>query len=72
MVEKLFELWNATDDISAAPDLFATEAEAEQYAKEFRAGYALQGFYKTSDGWKIDPADVELVIRQVEVEVEGS
>jgi hypothetical protein len=55
-------LWNGTDGVYAAPDAFATRSEARAYAVAFRKRFEAQGYYLTSDGLRISPKDVELVI----------
>ena len=60
--ENEYWLWNQTDGVLAAPDAFATRSEARAYAAAFRARYEAQGYYLTSDGLRISPKDIELVI----------
>ena len=61
----MFLLWNETDGVYASPEEFKTEGEAETYAREFRKRFAAQGYYKTADGTRISPEDIELVIEPV-------
>jgi hypothetical protein len=57
-----YRLWNGTDGVYAAPEAFATRAEARAYAAAFRKRYEVQGYYLTSDGLRIAPKHIELVI----------
>lgn len=57
-----FLLWNMTDNVSAAPDLFPTMSAARRYALKFRARFAAQGYYLTADRLRIDPEDIELEV----------
>ena len=58
----MYYLWNETDGVLAARDPFATRSEARAYAAAFRKRYEVQGYYLTSDGLRISPRDIELVI----------
>jgi hypothetical protein len=58
----MYYLKNETDGVLAAPCAFATRAEARAYAAAFRKRYKVQGYYLTSDGLRISPEDIELVI----------
>ncbi len=62
MTTRRFALWNATDGVYAAPGTFMTREAAEDYAKAFRARYARQGYYLTTDGLRIPPESVELEV----------
>jgi len=57
-------IFNRTDSIYFDPRTFATQAEAAAAAaaEDHRAAYATQGYYLTADGFRIDPADIELEI----------
>ena len=57
-----FSLWNETDQVFASPDRFRTRKAATAYAASFRERYKPQGYYLTAGGYRISPADVELVI----------
>ena len=58
----MYFLRNETDGVLAAPYAFATRAEARAYAAAFRKRYEVQVYYLTSDGLRISPRDIELVI----------
>lgn len=58
----MFQLWNETDQVFAAPDSFKTEKAAQTYAKEFRKRFAVQGYYLTASGQRISPDEVKLVV----------
>jgi len=58
----MYFLRNETDGVLAAPYAFATRAKARAYAAAFRKRYEAQGYYLTSDGLRIAPKDIELVI----------
>ena len=62
----MFILWNETDQVYASPEEFKTEGEAHAYAREFRKRFAAQGYYKTADGDRISPDDVELVVELIQ------
>ncbi len=55
-------IYNASDSVYFDPRTFATKEEAWAAAEEHRAAYATQGYYLTADGFRIDPADIELEI----------
>ena len=57
-----FSLFNATDQIFASPESFATREAAETAAREFRARFSRQGYYLTASGLRIAPEDIELEI----------
>lgn len=57
-----YAIYNATDGVFGDPRTFETEAEAAAAASEFRERFRAQGYYKTADGFRIDPAEVELEI----------
>jgi len=59
----MYELFNETDGVFATPDQYKTRKAAEAAAKAFRQRFAIQGYYKTADGLRIDPADVRLVVK---------
>ena len=63
----MYFLRNETDGVLAAPYAFATRAKARAYAAAFRKRYEAQGYYLTSDGLRISPKDIELVIDPPEV-----
>jgi len=54
------ETW--PDGVYFDPRTFASQAEAAAAAEDHRAAYATQGYYLTADGFRIDPADIELEI----------
>ena len=57
-----YRVFNATDGVYASPDVFDT-AGAEEFCSQFRRKFKMiQGYYKTADGERIDPADVKLVL----------
>jgi len=58
----MFKLFNETDQVYAAPMRFPTEAAAEEYAREFRKRFNVQGYYLTADGYRISPENVELMV----------
>jgi hypothetical protein len=58
----MYQLWNETDQILAAPDTFTTEALAHAYAEKLRKRFSSQGFYLTADGMRIAPEAVKLVV----------
>jgi conjugal transfer/entry exclusion protein len=62
----MFLLWNKTDQVYASPEEFTTEGEAQAYAREFRKRFVTQGYYKTANGERISPDDVELVVERFE------
>ena len=62
----MFLLWNGTDQVYASPEEFKTEGEAHAYARKFRKRFATQGYYKTANGERISPADVELVVEPIQ------
>lgn len=66
MKSKRFALYNATDAVYAAPQAFDTEREAWAYAQAFRGRFKQQGYYKTAEGWRIDPDEIELEVIPVE------
>lgn len=47
-----FIVMNETDGILASPDDF-TDAEADQFIKEFPQRFERQGYYKTARGYRI-------------------
>lgn len=55
-------LWNATDHVFADPRTFATREQAVEAAAQFRARFKVQGYYKTAEGLRIDPSEVELEV----------
>ena len=58
----MYSVWNGTDGIYASPEPFATRAEASAFIAKFRQRFEFQGYYLTSDGLRIHPRDIELVI----------
>ena len=58
----VYRLWNETDHILAAPDVFKTKELAQACAEKLRKRFAAQGFYLTTDGSRIAPEDVKLVV----------
>ena len=61
-----FEVFNATDGISAAPGLFATFDEAYDFTVEFRQRFKKQGYYLDNAHRRINPADIDLQINEVQ------
>lgn len=57
-----YALFNKTDQVFAWPEPFATRAEAEAAAREFRERFTRQGYYLTASGLRIAPKDIELEI----------
>jgi len=57
-----YTVMNMTDGIPAAPNTFGTISQAKNFIKQFVKRYKKQGYYKTSDGRRIDPEFVELQI----------
>lgn len=55
-------IFNSTDSVYFDPRTFATKEEAAAAAEDHRAAYATQGYYLTADGFRIDPADIEIEI----------
>ncbi len=55
-------IFNSTDSVFFDPRTFATKEDAAAAAEDHRAAYATQGYYLTADGFRIDPADIELEI----------
>ena len=56
---KMYIVFNQTDGILASAD-YMTEAQADTFIRNFPKRFAHQGFYRTSGGEHIDPADVVL------------
>ena len=63
---KVFEVWNDTDGIPAAPEAFSSFDEAYDFGVEFRRRFRSQGFYKTAAGQRINPEAIELRIEEVQ------
>lgn len=59
----MYQLWNETDNILAAPDMFKTKEQALACADILRKRFASQGFYLTTEGKRIAPEAVRLVVR---------
>jgi hypothetical protein len=57
-------IFNATDGIPAMEKTFSSREEAEQAIRKFRQRFEVQGYYATSAGERIDPADIKLDIVQ--------
>lgn len=55
-------IYNSTDAVYFDPRTFATKETAAAATEDHRAAYATQGYYLTADGFRIDPADIELEI----------
>jgi hypothetical protein len=64
--KKVFEVWNDTDGIPAAPEAFASFDAAYDFTVQFRQRFRGQSFYKTSAGERISPMSVELRIEEVD------
>jgi hypothetical protein len=58
----VYQLWNETDHILAAPDMFKTQEQALACADKLRKRFASQGFYLTAEGKRIAPEAVKLVV----------
>ena len=58
----MFQLWNETDQVFAAPNTFKTEKAALTYAEKFRKRFAMQGYYLTASGHRIPPEAVKLMV----------
>jgi hypothetical protein len=58
----MYQLWNETDKILAAPDIFETKVQAQAYADTLRKRFSSQGFYLTSEGKRISPEAVRLIV----------
>lgn len=59
----MFVLFNATDGVPADPRTFKTRAAAEKAKADFPKRFAIQGYYLTADGRRIDPKDVALEVQ---------
>lgn len=62
----MYALWNDTDGVYAAPELFKTRREAQAYARAFRRRFAAQGYYLTADWERIPVSEVRLMLVDVE------
>ena len=63
MIKRIaYQLWNYTDQVFASPDTFKSRELAQAYAGEFRKRFLAQGFYRTTEGVRIAPEDLKLVI----------
>lgn len=58
----MYQLWNDTDKILAAPDSFETKEQALECAKKLRKRFVVQGFYLSAEGRRIAPEDVRLLV----------
>jgi uncharacterized protein YcgL (UPF0745 family) len=58
----VYQLFNETDQILAAPETFATKELAQVCADKLRKRFASQGFYLTVEGKRIPPESVKLVV----------
>jgi hypothetical protein len=56
-------VFNATDGVYASPDIF-TRPEAEAFIAEFREWFTQPGYYKTSEGKYIRPAQIDLQLEE--------
>jgi 2-keto-3-deoxy-6-phosphogluconate aldolase len=57
-------IFNVTDGIPAMEKTFSSPEEAEQAIRKFRQRFEVQGYYTTSAGQRINPADIKLEIVQ--------
>jgi hypothetical protein len=55
-------IFNSTDSVYFDPRTFGTKEDAAAAAEDHRAAYATQGYYLTADGFRIDPAEIEIEI----------
>ena len=55
-------LWNVTDGVFADPAVYPTKEAAADAAARFPERYRAQGYYKTADGLRIDPREVEIEV----------
>jgi len=55
-------IYNATDNIWATPDTYASQEAAELAVRVFRIRFRQQGYYRTATGLRIAPEDVELEV----------
>lgn len=62
---RAYEVWNDTDGIPAAPEAFASRAEAEAFVAAFPSCFVAQGYYLTAHGCRIDPGQIALRIEEV-------
>jgi hypothetical protein len=58
----MYRVWNVTDDVPVLPDP-VTEKQGRRIIAGFPGRYAQQGYYKTAEGDRIDPARVVLELR---------
>ena len=58
----MLTVFNVTDGIPAIEETFLSVEGAEQAIRAFRKKYEMQGYYLTSTGQRIAPADIQLEI----------
>jgi hypothetical protein len=63
----MFMIFNETDQVFAHPEP-VTEADAAEVIQALRSRYEQQGFYRTSKGERISPAEVEYSLQPAEDE----
>jgi len=63
-VRHRWRIFNATDGIPAIEKTFSSPEAAEKAIRKFRERFEVQGYYLTSAGERIDPADIKLDIVQ--------
>ena len=56
-----FMVFNYTDDIYASPDVFPTQAKANEFIAQFRKRFDAQGYYRDNNWNKIAPKDIDLL-----------
>lgn len=61
-MKKEFKVFNYTDNIFASPDTFLKKKDARLFIKQFRARFAVQGYYRDNKWNKIAPKDIDLEI----------
>ncbi|MFC1678647.1 hypothetical protein ACFL2T_00305 [Elusimicrobiota bacterium] len=57
-----FSVLNKTDGLPATDKVFPTRADAERFIVEFRARFRDKGYYLTTQGSKIAPDEIELIV----------
>jgi len=62
--KRRLKVFNATDGIPAMEKTFSSPEEAERAIRKFRQRFEVQGYYLTSAGQRINPADIKLEIIQ--------
>lgn len=67
-----FMIWNLTDNVPVTHEPLKDMDEVVKFKKQFYKRFEHQGYYLTSNMEKIDPKDVELMVKFLEVEDENS